>query len=67
MNDEIDELRKIIQEAWNAGDRQVKDTFGTFLDRAAAEIYSRGYRKNQPIIRKRAEFKTAYGDELEGK
>ena len=44
---EIDELKKIIQEVWCAGDklRSCEDTFGNFLNRAANEIYSQGYRK----------------------
>lgn len=48
----MNELKNIIQEAWNAGDNQGKpaaDTFGAFLDRAAEAIETAGYRKVEPV------------------
>ena len=46
VNDEIDELKKIIQEAWCEGDNfGDMDTFGAFLNRAAKAIREAGYCK----------------------
>ena len=43
----MNELREIIQEAWNKGEKLEKgaDTFGAFLNRAANAISEAGYRK----------------------
>ena len=43
----MNELREIIQEAWNKGGKGA-DTFGAFLDRAANAISEAGYRKEKP-------------------
>jgi len=40
----MNELREIIQEAWNKGEKGA-DTFCAFLDRAANAISEAGYRK----------------------
>jgi len=59
--EEIKELRKIIQEAWCVGESlwDYDDTFGAFLNRAANEIYSQGYRKIEteklPVLRENDE------------
>jgi len=50
--DKIDKLKKIIQEAWNEGDRLIaieEDTFGAFLERAAKAIQDAGYQKAETI------------------
>ena len=59
----MNELREIIQEAWNKGEKLEKgadtfgaflegaDTFGAFLDRAANAISEAGYRKEKPPIK----------------
>ena len=46
----MNELREIIQEAWNKGEKGA-DTFGAFLDRAANAISEAGYRKVKPPIK----------------
>ena len=42
----MEELKRIIQEAWNAGDNVYGDKFGAFLDRAALAILKAGWRKD---------------------
>ena len=45
-----DELRRIIQLAWcSGGDDDAADTFGAFLDRAAAGIIAAGYQKGKEL------------------
>ena len=46
----MNELREIIQEAWNKGEKDT-DTFGAFLNRAANAISEAGYRKVKPPIK----------------
>jgi len=52
----MDELREIIQEAWNKGEKDT-DTFGAFLNRAANAISEAGYRKVKPPIKMESKVK----------
>ena len=54
----MNELREIIQEAWNKGEKGA-DTFGAFLDRAANAISEAGYRKveEKPPIKMESKVK----------
>ena len=52
----MNELREIIQEAWNKGEKGA-DTFGAFLDRAANAISEAGYRKVKPPIKMETKVK----------
>ena len=52
----MNELREIIQEAWNKGEKGA-DTFGAFLDRAANAISEAGYRKVKPPIKMESKVK----------
>ena len=45
----MNELREIIQEAWNKGEKGA-DTFGAFLDRAANAISEAGYCQGKPPV-----------------
>ena len=55
----MNELREIIQEAWNKGEKLEKgaDTFGAFLNRAANAISEAGYRKVKPPIKMESKVK----------
>ena len=52
----MNELREIIQEAWNKGEKDT-DTFGAFLNRAANAISEAGYRKVKPPIKMETKVK----------
>ena len=52
----MNELREIIQEAWNKGEKGA-DTFGAFLDRATNAISEAGYRKEKPPIKMESKVK----------
>ena len=52
----MNELREIIQEAWNKGEKGA-DTFGAFLDRAANAISEAGYRQEKPPIKMETKYK----------
>ena len=49
-------IREIIQEAWNKGEKGA-DTFGAFLNRAANAISEAGYRKVKPPIKMETKVK----------
>ena len=52
----MNELREIIQEAWNKGEKDT-DTFGAFLDRAANAISEAGYCQGKPPIKMETKVK----------
>ena len=50
-------IREIIQEAWNKGEKGADDTFGAFLDRAANAISEAGYCQGKPPIKMETKVK----------